>query len=67
MSEVRAWHISEALTSYRRLKDIVNELTEDEVKHALSLETSAHRRKSIVTRLNQRLFQLHKEKYNAPS
>lgn len=66
MSEVRAWHISEALTSYRRLNDIVNELTEEEVRQALALETSAQRRKSITNRLNKRLFQLHKEKFNAP-
>lgn len=66
MSEVRAWHISEALTSYRRLNDIVNELTEEEVRQALALEASAQRRKSITHRLNQRLFQLHKEKFNAP-
>lgn len=49
--EVRAWHVSEALTSFRRLVGIIDELTEDEVKQALQLEASTRRRKSIMNRL----------------
>lgn len=39
-NEVRAWHVNEALTSFRRLGQIIDELTEDEVRQALSLEAS---------------------------
>ena len=50
-SEVRAWHVNEALTSFRRLVEIIDELTEDEVRQALQLEASTRRRKSMMARL----------------
>lgn len=65
MSEVRAWHVSEALTSFRRLTGILHELTEDEVRHCLALETTAQRRSSIINKLSARLAQFHKEKFDA--
>ena len=68
----RAWHISEAIHSYRRLVQIVDELTENEVYAALALECDSQRRKSIVNRLiakaadfNRQKFITHlKEKFN---
>lgn len=64
-NEVRAWHVNEALTSFRRLGQIIDELTEDEVRQALSLEASTRRRKSIMTRLEakaKKLFNPYQEK-----
>lgn len=58
MNEVRSWRISEALTSFRRLGEIIDELTEDEVHQALQLEASTRRRKSIMTRLEARAKKL---------
>lgn len=63
MAEVRVWHLSEALTSFRRLNQIIKELTEEEVRKALSLESEGRRRKSIITTLEARLKHLHKEKF----
>ncbi len=64
-TEVRAWHVNEALTSFRRLGQIIDELTEDEVRQALALEASTRRRKSIMTRLEakaKKLFNPYQEK-----
>jgi hypothetical protein len=56
--EVRAWHINEALTSFRRLDRIIDELTENEVRQALALEASTRRRKSIMDRLQRKAKKL---------
>lgn len=57
-SEVRAWYVNEALTSFRRLGEIIDELTEDEVRQALQLEASTRRRKSIIARLEAKAKKL---------
>lgn len=58
--------MSEALTSFRRLNQIIKELTEEEVREALSLESEGRRRKSIIVTLEARLKHLHKEKFKCP-
>lgn len=45
---VRDWYISEALHSFRRLKSILVELSEDEVLAALKLEHSSGRRSTVI-------------------
>ena len=59
--------MSEALTSFRRLNQIIKELTEEEVREALSLESEGRRRKSIITTLEARLKAIHKEKFKWPA
>ena len=72
---VRKWHIDEALTSFARLNDIVDELTEEEIFAALDLESASRRRKSIIFRLISRAVRINeiqyatklKEKYHGTS
>lgn len=48
------WRISEALTSFRRLEAVVNNMSEEEVVRAIALEEEGLRRSSILNRLNRR-------------
>lgn len=64
MTEVRQWYVSEALSSMRRLAEIIDELTEDEVLAALELEAGSQRRSSIVDRLISRATRLNEIKYS---
>ena len=63
--EVRQWYVSEALDSVRRLNDILDELSEEEVIAALELESGSRRRRSIVERLISRAVRLNELKYVA--
>lgn len=56
--EVRGWYINEALTSFRRLGEVIDELTEEEVRQALRLEDAGLRRKSVVNRLRAKAKKL---------
>lgn len=64
---VRKWYLSEALTSYRRMLEVVGELTEEEVFACLDLEAGSQRRRSVLERLIKRAVQLNvhrlQEKY----
>jgi len=51
---MNTWRISEALTSYRRLSAVVNEMTEEEVVRAIALEEESLRRWSVLQRLRRR-------------
>lgn len=64
MTEVRQWYVSEALSSMRRLAEIIDELTEEEVLAALELEAGSQRRSSIVDRLISRATRLNEIKYS---
>lgn len=55
---VRKWHIDKALASYPSLKEVLNELTQEEVLRALELESATLRRQSIIKRLIQRSIRL---------
>lgn len=62
---VRDWYISEALYSFRRLKSVLNDLTEDEVEAALKLEHSSRRRASVIRLLTTRAAQFNRSSFNA--
>lgn len=48
---MRPWHVSRALESFRALGEVIDQLTEEEVYHALKLEVETQRRKTIIDRL----------------
>ena len=48
---MNSWRITEALVSFRRLKDVIHEMTEEEIVRAIALEEESLRRKSILDRL----------------
>jgi len=58
MTSSRKWYLSEALTSYRRLLAVVDELTWDEVLACLDLEVGTQRRRSVIDRLIKRAILL---------
>lgn len=62
---VRKACVDQALTSYPSLKAIVNELTEEEVMAALTIESATRRRQSIVLRLIARANRLNEIRYVA--
>jgi len=64
MEQVRQWHVSEALSSMRRLHELIDELTEEEVLAALELESGSQRRASIIDRLISRAVRLNEIKYS---
>lgn len=64
MAEVRQWYVTEALSSMRRLHDLIDELTADEVIAALELEAGSQRRSSIIDRLISRAVRLKEIKYS---
>jgi hypothetical protein len=71
---VRKWHVSEALTSFARLNELIGELTEEEVLACLELEAGSNRRGTVIDRLISRAARLNelsyvkklKEKYHGP-
>jgi len=59
---LRKWYLSEALHSYRRLLDVVGELTAEEVAHCLDLEAGTQRRQSVTDRLIKRAISLYSQR-----
>lgn len=64
-SSVREWYVSEALHSFRRLKSVLDELTEEEVLAALKLEHGSRRRHTLIGVLTAKAEQFHSEKFHA--
>lgn len=62
--QVRQWHVTEALSSMRRLHELLDELTEAEVLAALELESGSQRRASIIDRLISRAVRLNELNYS---
>ncbi len=60
---MRNWHITKALASSRSLSDVIGELTEEEVLHALSIESESRRRSVIIDRLILKAAELHRITY----
>lgn len=60
---VRKWYVSEALTSYARLTELLPELTEEEVLACLELEAASTRRESVLDRLISRAVRLNELHY----
>lgn len=71
----RKWYVSEALRSFVRLNEVLNELTAEEVVVCLKLEAASQRRRSVIDRLISRAVRLNeidysnslKEKYHGTS
>ena len=61
----REWYINEALHSFRRLKVVLNDLTEEEAIAALKLERSTRRRSTVVRLLAAQVEKLHLRNFNA--
>lgn len=61
---IRQWYVSEALHSMRRLEEIIDEVSHDEVIAALALESGSRRRKSIINRLISRAVRLNELEYS---
>lgn len=61
---VREWYVSEALHSFRRLKSVLGDMTEGEVRAALKLEHASRRRRTLLRVLTARAEQFHMEKFN---
>lgn len=57
---VRDWYISEALHSFRRLKSVLEDLTEDEVEAALKLEHGSRRRSTVMRLLTKKAEQFNR-------
>lgn len=62
---VRDWYISEALHSFRRLKSVLNDLTEDEVEAALKLEHSSRRRSTVLRLLTTKAGHFNRRSFDA--
>lgn len=61
---VRRFYINQALTSFKCLSAVLDELTEEEVLACLRLESSSRRRQSILDRLISRAVRLNELTYN---
>jgi hypothetical protein len=48
---MREWFIREALSSVRRLDELLDQLTDEELQHLIVLEESAQRRKVFLDKL----------------
>lgn len=61
--EVRQWYIGRALDSLASLNEVLTDLTEREVIHALTLESKSRRRQTVIDRLIQRAVRLNEITY----
>lgn len=60
---VRRFYIDQALTSFKSLTRVLDELTEEEVLACLKLEAGTLRRPSVINRLISRAGRLHELRY----
>lgn len=60
---MRNWHIQKALNSFRSLSGIIGELTEEEVLHALEVESGSRRRAVMLDKLILKAAELHRKAY----
>jgi len=60
----RKWYIDQALTSFRRLNEVLDDLTEAEVLACLDLEAATQRRRSVIDRLISKAIRLREIDYN---
>ena len=49
------WHINEALISWRKLNEVLMQLTIQEIANAIEIEEGTRRRKTLIKRLASRL------------
>ena len=57
-ASVRKWYLNQALESFKRLNEVLNELTQQEVLACLNLEAASRRRRSVIDRLISRAIRL---------
>jgi hypothetical protein len=60
---VRNWHTQKALHSFRSLAEIIDELTEEEVLHALEVEAGSRRRAVMLDKLILRAAHINRNNY----
>lgn len=58
---VRDAYVLAALTSIRKLRELLPELSEEEIETCLCLESESRRRTSVLTELVQRLVDLNRQ------
>jgi len=56
------WRVSEALISFRRLLEILPQMTEGEIIRAIALEEETHRRQSVLKLLYRQARRLSRNK-----
>ena len=56
------WRVSEALISFRRLLEILTQMTEEEIIRAIALEEETHRRQSVLKLLYRQARRLSRNK-----
>ena len=59
---MNAWRVSEALVSFRRLREILPQMTEKEIIRAIALEEETHRRQSVLKLLYRQARRLSRNK-----
>ena len=60
---IREWFISEALSSVRRLDELLDDLTDEELTHLILLEEAASRRKVFIDKLYREARQRAKQPF----
>lgn len=61
---IRDWFIAEALTSVRRLDEVLAQLTDEEIAQLITLEEAASRRKVFLDKLYREARQRAKLPFN---
>lgn len=56
------WRVSEALVSFRRLREILPQMTEEEIIRAIALEEETRRRQSVLKLLYRQARRLSRNK-----
>lgn len=57
------WRINKALSSFRSLLSVIEELTEEEVLHVLKVEAGSRRRSVMIDKLIQKSAELNRRSY----
>jgi hypothetical protein len=57
-SKVRKWYVDQALSSFKRLNEVLLDLRVEEVMACLDLEAATQRRRSVIDRLISRAIRL---------
>lgn len=60
---MREWFISEALSSVRRLDEVLDQLTDEELNQLIHLEETAQRRKVFLDKLYREARQRARKQY----
>mgnify|MGYP007069479571 CR=1 FL=1 len=61
---MREWFITEALSSVRRLDELLDQLTEEELSKLIELEEAAQRRKVFLDKLYREMRQRARKEFH---